>query len=63
MIAYKFYVNDERAEDNLIGILPERRKNRRRVNRRSIIKWGMLASGGYVDQKKIFYVKVKIPIS
>jgi len=57
-IAYEFYLNGGREEDDLIGILPERRKNLRRVNRRSIMKWGKLAAGSYIDPKNIYYVQV-----
>ena len=40
MVAYEFYFNDGHEEDSLIGILPERRKNRRRITQKSIMKWG-----------------------
>lgn len=60
MVAYEFYLKDGSEEDNLIGILPERRKDRKRVNRRSIMKWGKLAAGSYVDPKGIYYVQVNL---
>ena len=56
----KFYFNDGREEDSLIGILPERRKSRRRVTRKSIMKWGKLAAGGNVDPSSIYYVKLDL---
>ncbi len=60
MLAYEFYSNDGYDEAGLIGILPERRKNKRRVTRRSILKWGRLAAGSYTDAKRIYYIKVKV---
>ena len=59
MVAYNFYLNDGREEPDLIAILPERRKNRRRVTRKSIMKWGKLAAGSYVDPNSIFYIQVE----
>jgi hypothetical protein len=60
MVAYEFYLNDGREEASLIGILPERRKNKRRVTRKSIIKWGKLAAGSYVHPSSISYIQVKL---
>jgi len=60
MVAYSFYLNDGRGEPSLIGILPERRKNRRRVTRKSIMKWGRLAAGSYVDPKSIYCIQVEL---
>ena len=59
MVAYSFYLNDGRGEPSLIGILPERRKNRRRVTRKSIMKWGRLVAGSYVDPNSIYYIPVE----
>ena len=60
MLAYEFYSSDGYDEASLIGILPERRKNRRRVTRRSIMKLGKLAAGSYMDPNRIYYIKVKV---
>lgn len=60
MVAYEFYLKGGSEEDNLIGILPERRKDRKRVNRRSIMKWGKLAAGNYADPKGVYYVRVNL---
>jgi len=60
MLAYEFYSNDGYDEASLIGILPERRKNKRRVTRRSILKWGRLAAGSYTDPNRIYYIKVNV---
>ena len=59
-VIYKFYFNDGRGEDSLIGILPERRKNKRRVTRKSIMKWGKLAAGSNADPDSIYYVRLDL---
>jgi hypothetical protein len=58
MLAYEFYSIDGCDDVSLIGILPERRKHRRRVTRKSIMKWGKLAAGSYTDPNSIYYIKV-----
>ena len=60
MVAYEFYLNDGCEEPNLIGILPERRKNGRRITPESIMKWGKLAAGCYVDPNSIHFVQVEL---
>ena len=60
MLTYQFYFNDGREESSLIGILPERRKNKRRVTRKSIMKWGKLVAGRYIDPNSIYYIPVKL---
>ena len=60
MVIYEFYFNDGREEDSLIGILPERRKNKRRVTRKSIMKWGKLAAGSNADPDSIYYVRLDL---
>ena len=59
MEAYEFYVvNDGYEEPDLIAILPERRRDRGRITQKSIMKWGQLAVGGYVDPTNIRFVKI-----
>ena len=58
MVTYIFYSNRGCGEDSLIGMLPERRKNKRRVTRKSIMKWGKLAAGSNADPNHIYYVKL-----
>ena len=67
MVSYEFYFGngDKSAsparlinESSLIGILTERRKNQKRVTRGSIMRWGRLAAGSYVDPRRIYYVRI-----
>jgi len=61
MVVYQFYIiNDESKEPELVGILPERRKNKKRVTRKSIMKWGKIAAGSHVDPNSIYYVKLNV---
>ena len=59
MLAYEFYLNDGCEEPNLIGILPERRNNRRRVTRNSIMKWGKLVAGSNVEPNSIYFIQIE----
>jgi len=54
MIAYEFYSRDEVNEDRLIGILPERRNNPKRINRDSIMKWVRQILDDHEDMNRIF---------
>ena len=42
MVAYEFYLNDSEGNKDLIGILPERRKNPKRITQKSILRWGRM---------------------
>ena len=59
MMAYKFYLDDGCGEADLIGILPERRKNPRRITSKSIMKWGKLVAGSYVDPNSIHFIRIE----
>jgi hypothetical protein len=53
MMAYEFYLHDGCGKTDLIGILPERRKNARRITRKSTLNWGKLIVGAHADPKSI----------
>ncbi len=59
MVAYEFYAKNGSKEADLIGILPERRRHSTRITRKSIMKWGRLIAGGYVDQRSIYFVRIE----
>ena len=42
MVAYEFYMNDSEGNKRLIGILPERRKDPKRITQKSILRWGRM---------------------
>jgi hypothetical protein len=56
MVAYAFYWRDEKGKNQLIGILPERRKNPERITQESILNWGRQV----MEAKDIFFIEVEI---
>ena len=60
MLAYEFYSRDGIGRDNLIGILPERRKNPERITQESIMKWGKIVAGENTEVKDISFIQVEI---
>jgi hypothetical protein len=59
MVAYEFYSRDENYGDNLIGILPERRKDPRRITDESVINWVRKLLGREVDVGNIVFVRIE----
>ena len=60
MVAYEFYWRDPVKGYDLVGILPERRKNPARITQYSVIKWGRMFLYGNMNKKGIFFKKVTI---
>ena len=60
MLVYEFYSTNDRGEDHLIGILPERRKNPDRITTESIMGWVRKMSDHEAGTKNIFFVKVDV---
>ncbi len=60
MVAYELYLYDEIKGHTLIGILPERRKDPRRITKESVLKWGRMLLGENADNKNIFFEQVDI---
>lgn len=60
MIAYEFYWCDPIKGYQLIGVLPEKRKNIKRITYESIMKWGKMLLGEKVDINDIFFIERKI---
>jgi len=60
MIAYEFYLHDPVKGYELVGILPERRKNSERVTQESIMRWGKNIFSNDFDTKDIFFIQVTI---
>jgi hypothetical protein len=60
MILYEFYCSDPIKEYQLLGILPERRKDPRRKTDVSVMNWGKIFLGNNASKKSIFYKKVII---
>lgn len=60
MVAYEFYLRDERGKEHLIGILPERRRKPERITNDSILHWGWNVVGHRSDVKNIHFVRLKM---
>jgi len=60
MVAYEFYWRDPIKGHQLIGTLPERRKNPARITRESVINWGEKIFGNHLDINNIFFIQVSI---
>ena len=60
MVAYEVYWVDSNGEHQIIGVLPERRKNPMRITKESVLHWGMMLLGGDVDLKNIFFKQITI---
>ena len=58
MVAYKLYLYDKKEGYKLIGILPERRNDPKRITKESVLKWGRMLLGGSADDKKITFKQI-----
>jgi hypothetical protein len=61
MIAYEFYYRLKTGAEQLIGILPERRRDSKRVSRRSIMNWVRKVLPDYSDSasNEIYFIRVR----
>lgn len=57
MIFYEFYWEDGEGNHHFFAILPERRKDSRRITRESIMKWGWMIIGNTPSVKRIYFIK------
>ncbi len=60
MVAYEFYWRDRSGSYQLVGILPERRRDPERVDRDSIVSLGKLVIGEDTDPRNILFITVTI---
>ena len=60
MEAYEFYWVDPKGGYQIMGVLPERRKNSARVTQESIMRWGKNIFGKDFNTKDIFFIQVTI---
>jgi hypothetical protein len=60
MVAYEFYSLDPTGGYQIIGVLPERRKNSERVTQQSIMTWGKNLFAKDLDDEDIFFIQVTI---
>ena len=60
MLVYELYAFDKMKGYELIGVLPERRKNPVRITKNSVVNWVKMLSGNDVDRKDIFFKPVRL---
>jgi hypothetical protein len=60
MLVYELYAFNKTKGYELIGVLPERRKNPARITKNSVINWVKMLSGDDVDSKDIFFKPVRL---
>ena len=60
MVAYEYYWHDERKGFELIGVLPERRKETERVTQASVIGFGKKFWGDHIDKGEIIFLRVTV---
>jgi len=60
MLVYELYAFDKIKGYELIGVLPERRKNPVRITKNSIMNWARMLSGDDRDSKDIFFKPVRL---
>ena len=59
MIAYEFYWFNPNKGYELLGILPERRNDPKRISKKSIMDWSKKVFGGSVSPSEITFIQVK----
>jgi hypothetical protein len=60
MVAYEFYCDDPIKGCQLIGVLPERRKNPARITQESVLNWANKFFYKALDITNIFFIKITI---
>jgi len=59
MIAYEFYWLDETGTQHLIGLLPERRSDQKRITRESVMNWGGTVVGDSLNMNNLYFIQVE----
>jgi hypothetical protein len=60
MVGYELYWRDPTKGYQLIGVLPERRKNLKRITRESVLNFGKKYFGNNLDLNEMFFLEVEI---
>ncbi len=60
MVGYELYWRDPVRGYQLIGVLPERRKNSKRITRESVLNFGKKYFGNKLDLNEMFFLEVEI---
>jgi hypothetical protein len=60
MVVYKLYRHDQTEAAHLIGILPERRKDQKRITEESVLNWGKEVTGENSDINNLYFVQMEM---
>ena len=60
MVVYELYWLNSKGEHQMIGVLPERRKNPMRITKASVMNWGKMLLGDDADSKNIIFTRLTI---
>ena len=60
MVGYKFYWRDPIKGYQLIGMLPERRRDPNRITQESVLNWGKKNFGNNLNPEDMFFLDVEI---
>ncbi len=60
MIGYELYWHDPIKGYQLIGVLPERRRNPKRITKESVMNWGKKYFGNKLNLTEMFFIEVEI---
>jgi hypothetical protein len=58
MVAYELFIYDKLKGYELIGVLPERRKDPKRITKESVLKWGRMLLGDGADNYNIVFTQI-----
>ena len=62
MVAYEFYWCDPVKGYELVGVLPERRKNPERITKKSVMGWVEKVFGHHLSPEDIYFIQVTINV-
>ncbi len=60
MLAYELYTFNKEKGYEIVGVLPERRKDPMRITEASVTNWGKTLLGDHMDCKNVFFRRVAI---
>ena len=60
MVGYELYCWRDPKGYELIGVLPERRKDPKRITKKSVLNWGQKYFPIQVDPHDMFFIEVEI---
>ncbi len=59
MVVYEFYRRIPGGEDRLIGVLPERRKEKERITHQSIMNWAKMLVPEQIFSDRVYFIRVE----